>query len=182
MRKSLSKAFLFTASALLVATSFVLASAQPRRPSAGMLPADILRVAAVSDAQISPNGDWVVYAVSTVEGNETISTLWLARVGANLGNVPTTTAQPTGQRRPTTAWPNEVYTPAPLLAGGWNASNPRWSPDSSKLAFLANREDQQGLWVVNLEKREPQRDREPRFVASVQNTNFFITYAGESLA
>jgi dipeptidyl aminopeptidase/acylaminoacyl peptidase len=32
------------------------------------------------------------------------------------------------------------------------------------------------LWVVNLDKREP------RFIAGVQSTNFFITYAGESLA
>ena len=79
MCKSLSKTFLFVATALLVATSFVVASAQPRRPNVGMSPADILRVAGVSDAQISPNGQWVVYTVSTVEGNEIVSTLWLAR-------------------------------------------------------------------------------------------------------
>jgi dipeptidyl aminopeptidase/acylaminoacyl peptidase len=62
------------------------------------------------------------------------------------------------------------------LASGFKATNPRWSPDSSKIAFFANREEQRGLWVVNLENREP------RFITSIQNTNFFITYAGESFA
>src|ERR1051326_3638588 len=51
--------------------------AQPRRP---MMPADILRVANVTDAQISPNGLWVVYTVSTVDEDKNTSTLWLARV------------------------------------------------------------------------------------------------------
>src|SRR5947199_1426713 len=54
------------------------ASAQSRRP---MTPADILRVANVGDAQISPNGDWIVYTVSTVDGDDTLSTLWLVRAG-----------------------------------------------------------------------------------------------------
>ncbi|MEP6570045.1 MAG: S9 family peptidase [Acidobacteriota bacterium] len=182
MRKTLSKAFLFVATALLVATAFVVASAQPRRPITGMLPADILRIANVSDAQISPNGEWVVYTASTVEGNDTVSSLWLVRVGTNLRNVPTNTAPPTGQIRPTMDWPNEVYASAPLLAGGWNASNPRWSPDSSKIAFLSERNAQRGLWVVSLEKGDPVGEREPRFIAEVQATNFFITYAGEPIA
>ena len=141
-----------------------------------MTPADILRVANVSDAQISPNGQWVVYTVATVAGDETISTLWLVRAGTNLGNVPTTTLPPTSQRSPTTDWPDQRSASTPLLAPGWNASNPRWSPDGTKIAFLSDREDQRGLWLVNLDKREP------RFIASLQNTNFFITYAGESFA
>ncbi|MEP6819134.1 MAG: S9 family peptidase, partial [bacterium] len=180
MHKSLEKTFLCVLIGLLVGTFFSAAPAQPRRP-AGMSPADILHIAGVSDAQISPNGQWVVYTVSTVEGDETINTLWLARVGINLVNVPTTTPPPTGQRRPTMDWPKETYPSAPLLAGVWNASNPRWSPDSSKIAFLSERNAQRGLWVVNLEKGDPSREREPRFIAVVQTTNFFITYAGESL-
>ena len=147
-----------------------------------MSPADILRVANVSDPQISPNGQWVVYTVATVEGNETINTLWLVRVGTNLVKVPTSTSPPTSQRRPTTDWPDERSTAAPLLGAGWNASNPRWSPDSSKIAFLSKHNAQSGIWVVSLDKSEPPREREPRFIAEVQTTNFFITYAGESLA
>ena len=140
-----------------------------------MSPADILRIANVSDAQISPDGQWVAYTVSTVEGNETINTLWLARVGTNLVKVPTSTP-PTSGRRPTSDWSDARSAPTLLLATGWTASNPRWSPDNSKIAFLASHEGQTGVWIVNLDKREP------RFIAEVESTNFFITYAGESLA
>ena len=140
--------------------------AQPRRP-ATMSPADILRVANVSEAQVSPNGQWVVYSVSTIEDNETISTLWIARVD-NITNSTTIPVRPPA--------------PVPLLDGSWNCSNPRWSPDSSKIAFLSKHNSQSGAWVVSLSKSDPAREREPRFIAEVQTTNFFITYAGESLA
>lgn len=174
--------FSLIATLLVIAMSSSVALAQPRRPTTSMSPADILRVASVGDAQISPNGQSVVYTVSTVEGNETITTLWLARIGPSLVGVPTETVRPTEQRRPTTAWPDVRFAPTPLLPSGWNASNPRWSPDSSKIAFLNERNAQRSVWVVNMEYREPAREREPRFIADVQSTNFFITYAGESLA
>jgi dipeptidyl aminopeptidase/acylaminoacyl peptidase len=176
MRKTLMKTLALTAMAMIAATSLAVDQAQPRRATTSMAPADILRIANVSDAQISPNGQWVVYAVATVNGDETVSTLWLARLGTATANVPTSTPPPTSQRLPTTDWPDERSAPTPLLAVGWNASNPRWSPDSSKIAFLSDHDDQRGLWLVNLDKREP------RFVASLQSTNFFITYAGESIA
>jgi dipeptidyl aminopeptidase/acylaminoacyl peptidase len=154
MQKSLMKVFLIIAAAIFVTTSAAVADSQPRRL---MAPGDILRVANVSDPQISPNGEWVVYTVSAVEGDETISTLWLTRAGLEL----TTKAS-----RAST----------PLVAKGWNVSNPRWSPDSSMIAFLGSHNDQSGVWIVN------PPNREPRFIAPVFSTNFFITYAGESLA
>src|SRR2546428_8994698 len=58
---------------LLLLSLAITASAQARRP---MGPADILRVANVSDAQISPGGDWIAYTVSTVDGDATRSTIW----------------------------------------------------------------------------------------------------------
>jgi Tol biopolymer transport system component len=161
---------------VVVATSLVAGFAQPRRAIASMTPGDILRVANVSDAQISPNGQWVVYTVTTVEGNDSVSALWLARVSPNLVNHPTSTLPPTSQHHPTTDRPDERSSSVPLLAGDWNASNPRWSPDSMKIAFLSQRNTQLGLWVVNLNSREP------LFIAGVLSTNFFITYAGEPLA
>ncbi len=71
---------------LLVSIPLTSSFGQSRRP---MVPADILRVAGVSDPQISPNGQWVVYVVSTTEGDRTISTLWLARPGQEFPDPPT---------------------------------------------------------------------------------------------
>ena len=176
MRKTLLKTLALTAMAMIAATSLAVDQAQPRRATTSMAPADILRIANVGDAQISPNGQWVVYTVSTVSGDQIVSTLWLARLGTATATVPTITSPPTSQRLPTTNWADERSAPTPLLAPGWTGSDPRWSPDSAKIAFLSDQGDQHGLWVVSLDKREP------RFIAGVQNTNFFITYAGESLA
>jgi dipeptidyl aminopeptidase/acylaminoacyl peptidase len=161
---------------VLVVTWLGVVGAQQPRATTLMAPADILRIASVSDAQISPNGLYVVYTVSTVEGDETLSSLWLARIGTNFINAPISSATPTSRRRPITDWPDERSAAAPLLPAGWKAFNPRWSPDSTKIAFFADRDDQHGLWVVNLDKREP------RFIASLLNTNFFITFDGEVLA
>ena len=127
--------------------------AQVRR---GITPADTLRVASVADAQISPDGEHVVYTVSTTDANSTRTNLWLARATA----IPRTGAI--------------SRTPAPLLPAEWNAARPRWSPDSKRIAFLAQRDGQSGIWVVSL------TERTPRFVAPIQETNFHIAYAGES--
>ncbi|MCA1614460.1 MAG: S9 family peptidase, partial [Acidobacteria bacterium] len=91
-----------------------------------MTPADTLRVAAVGDPQIAPDGGSVVYTVSTVEGNATRTALMLVRA-------------------------NDVR-PAPeaLVTGEWNVSRPRWSPDGRRVAFLAAQGQQTGLWVVSL--------------------------------
>jgi dipeptidyl aminopeptidase/acylaminoacyl peptidase len=127
-----------------------------------MTPADTLRVAGVSDAQISPDGEWVVYTVSTIEGNASRTTLWLARApGASVGRTP------------------DVVRAGPLLPEGFNAQSPRWSPDSRRIAFQASQQgaqQQSGLWIISLDNRQP------KFLTTLQSTNFFITYAGESFA
>jgi dipeptidyl aminopeptidase/acylaminoacyl peptidase len=153
-------------------------TAQPRRT---MAPADILRVTGVSDAQISPNGQWVVYTVSNSDSDTTRTTLWIARLGLDfISSPPTARPTPTPRRptdqRPDLDWAEVRRPPTPLLRPDWNASTPRWSPDSTMVAFLANRDGQNGIWVVNVLRPEP------RFVADVQSTNFFITYAGEPFA
>jgi dipeptidyl aminopeptidase/acylaminoacyl peptidase len=142
--------------AFLSLLSCSVASAQVRR---GVMPADVLRIANVSDAQISPDGEWVVYAVSTTDREATRTSLWIARVGRQ---TPTASARPSS---------------APLLNADWSASNARWSPDSRRIAFLATREGQPaGIYVVSL------TERQPRLVATIQQANFFIAYAGESFA
>ena len=145
----------------------VSAGAQSRR----LAPADVLRVATISDAQISPSGEWVVYSLATTDGNQTVNNLWLARVGERVGVNPT--ARQTEQRR---NWESGRTLSRPLLPSGWNGSNPRWSPDSKSIAFISTHDGQRGIWITT---PSPQL---PRFITAVRDTNFFITYAGQSFA
>ncbi len=165
-------------SLLILAIIFFLgtSSAQPRRQ---MAPADILRIANVTDVQVAPNGQWVVYTVSSVDEDKNVSTLWIVRMGAEPFTVRPLPA-PTPQRRPApyADWPDIRSEPRPLLPTGWTASNPRWSPDSNAIAFLAGQNEQDGIWVVRIDKP----GETPKFIAAVQSTNFFITYAGEPFA
>ncbi len=149
--------------------------AQPRQL---MRAADVVKVMNVTDAQISPNGQWVVYSVSSVDEDKNVTTLWLARV--TFEAIPSSTPTPT-PRRPTPSvysgeWPELRTAPRPLLPSGWNASTPRWSPDSNSIAFLSAHDEMDGLWVIKLDKPDKP---EPRFIAPITATNFFITYAGE---
>jgi dipeptidyl aminopeptidase/acylaminoacyl peptidase len=145
---------------------------QPRLP---MKPADVVKVANVTDAQISPNGQWVVYTVSSVDEDKNVSTIWLTRLGLEPYTFPNPIPTP---RRPTPylEWSDIRSSPRALLPSGWNASTPRWSPDGNSIAFVSSHDDQDGLWVVKLDKPEP------RFIAPITTTNFFITYAGESFS
>jgi dipeptidyl aminopeptidase/acylaminoacyl peptidase len=155
-------------SALILPALFILLAAPvlPAQAQRAMTAADILRVASVSDAQISPDGEWVVYAVSTTETSETRNTLWLVRARRN-----------TAITRPDEDDAQfERAAPVQLLAPGWSASNPRWSPDSKRIAFRATQQERSGIWIISL------GDRQPRLVAPIRETNFFITYAGESFA
>jgi dipeptidyl aminopeptidase/acylaminoacyl peptidase len=160
-----------SASLLLLLLLWTIAFSQQRRP---MTPADILRVATVSDAQISPNGAWVVYTLTTIADDKNISTLWLTGTGSTAvpSQIPLTDL---GRRtNPYNEWPDIRFNALPLLPSGWSGSTPRWSPDSSTIAFVSTQDDQEGIWTVKLDRRDP------RFVARVQTTNFFITYAGSS--
>ena len=146
--------------------------AQTRQP---MKAADVVKVMTVAEAQISPNGQWVVYSVSSVDEDQNVSTLWLARVTFESLPTPVPTPSP---RRPLppvyfNEWPDTRAAPRPLLPSGWNASTPRWSPDSNSIAFLSTHDEVDGLWVTKVEKPEP------RLLAPITPTNFFITYADE---
>ena len=155
--------------------------AQARR---GMTPADTLRVVEVSDAQVSPDGVWIAYVVTTTEAQERRAGLWIVRT---VGLSTATSAGVVPLAPP----------PVQINLGGMSVSRPRWSPDSRRIAFLGTREQastnattterpaaararQSGIWVVTFAERE--RPIQPRLVAPVRETNFHIPYAGEAFA
>ncbi len=143
----------------LLAVCLLLLLFVPAHAQRGMTPADTLRVATVADAQIAPDGTMIVYAVTSLDGTQTQTRLWLVR------------------RVPPRA--GEALRPEPpreLLPAGWTGSTPRFSPDSRRIAFLSTRDNQTGLYVV------PAAGGQPRLVAPLRETNFFITYADEPFA
>src|SRR5580765_5633463 len=150
----------------------VFVSAAAHSQPHALTPADILRVATVSDAQISPNGEWVVYSVGTIEGDQNVSTLWLVRAAERFSANPPTSRQTETRRN----WEFARTPGRPLLPAGWSASNPRWSPDSRSIAFISTHDGQRGIWMT-----APNR-AVPRLIAALRDTNFFITYSGEPLA
>src|SRR5438105_14982732 len=102
---------------------FALALLSSARAQRGMTPADTLRVATVADAQVSPDGERIVYTVTTIDGNETRTQLWLVRRGWRT-NEPVRVGEP----------------PAPLLPAGWTRSAPRCSPRGRRIALPPTRD------------------------------------------
>jgi dipeptidyl aminopeptidase/acylaminoacyl peptidase len=91
---------------------------------------DLLAVKAVSDPQVSPDGQWVVYVVGEIdrEAGKTNSDLWL---------VPAAGGEP---KRLTTA------------TGADN--HPRWSPDGKTIAFTSSRGGSTQVWLLPLDGGE----------------------------
>lgn len=158
-----TQCFALTLLLLIFGATVSTAFAQSNRP---FLPEDILRVVSVSDAQISPDGNWVAYITSQPSGNENRSALWLVRL-TNDTTVPATEIER----------PSGPFNNGSIVAGGdWSPSTPRWSPDSKRLAFYGTVNKRKGVCVLSVV------DRTPQFVTPVTTGNSFITYAGESLA
>ncbi len=97
---------------------------------------DLDAVKQVSAPQISPDGSWVAYAVSEVDGkaDATRSDIWLTR------------------------WDGSET--AQLTATLQSEHTPRWSPDGKRLAFLSTGTDLDAvdqLWLVDPSAGEPER-------------------------
>jgi dipeptidyl aminopeptidase/acylaminoacyl peptidase len=133
--------------ALLILLCPLFIAAQNKR---GFQPADLYALKDVSDAQISPDGERVVYTVSEVspDRSRSISRLWI---------VPTAGGE---SKR--------------LTSDEASESTARWSPDGKLIAFYSDRDKQHGLWITSADGSAPQ------LVAHIARTNFFLTKAGES--
>ena len=89
-------------------------------------PDDVLRIRDVREPQISPDGAWVAYTVSTSDTAEdrNKSAVWMASWDGTR-NVRLTTSKP-------------------------GENTPRWSPDGRWLGFLSSREDEHSqLWLLD---------------------------------
>jgi len=94
---------------------------------------DLWEMDRISDPQLSPGGDWVVFGLSSLEREENrrSSDLWMARVDGST------------VRRLTTHPAAEF--------------NPRWAPDGSAVYFLSTRSGSSQVWRIQLTGGEAQQ-------------------------
>jgi dipeptidyl aminopeptidase/acylaminoacyl peptidase len=92
---------------------------------------DVLRLREVADPQLSPDGGWVAYTVSTADTaqDRNVSAVWM------------------------TSW--DGARTVRLTTSKQGESAPRWSPDGRWVAFLSSRDDEHTqVWVLDREGGE----------------------------
>src|SRR5258708_5219521 len=95
---------------------------------------DAFAIREVSDPQMSPDGQWVAYTVSSVnrEADKTEERIWMVAAVGGEAMV--------------------------LTAEGGSSSHPRWSPDGKYLAFLSERnEGKTQAWLLKRQGGEAQK-------------------------
>ena len=114
----------------IVALLAISAQAQSKR---AVTFADMMAMQRVSEAQVSPDGAWVVYRVAApdMEGNRIPGNLWLVRADGNA--------------------------PARQLTRSGRDSSPRWSPDGTRIAFASSRDGESQIWIIRPEGGEATR-------------------------
>jgi dipeptidyl aminopeptidase/acylaminoacyl peptidase len=90
---------------------------------------DLISMQRVSDPQISPDGQWITYTVSTpdLDANHAVSNIWV---------VPTAGGA------------------ARQLTRGGSDERARWSPDGMKIAFLSSRDGAPQVYIILIEGGE----------------------------
>jgi dipeptidyl aminopeptidase/acylaminoacyl peptidase len=94
---------------------------------------DMLAMDRVSDPQVSPDGQWVVFVLrkTDLEANRGRTDLWLVRIDG------------TSLRR--------------LTSHPANDSNPRWAPDGKTVWFISGRSDSSQVWRIRRDGGEAEQ-------------------------
>lgn len=92
-------------------------------------PSDIYRLKSVSDPQLSPDGKWVAFVVSTPDSAKDKSDTDIWMIGWNGGEAIRLTFSPEGESRP------------------------RWSPDGKYLTFLSSRYETKSSQIWQMDRR-----------------------------
>src|SRR5437899_8104930 len=101
-------------------------ASKPAATSRNITIEDYFQIREVSQPEISPDGQWVAYAVRTrmLKEDKNEQRLWM--VSSHGGD------------------------PIPMTAEGVSSSHSRWSPDGKYLAFLSSRNQDKGqVWLLN---------------------------------
>lgn len=107
---------------------------------------DYFSIRDVTDPQISPDGKWVAYTVTTKElsDDKNVDRVWM---------VPTAGGDA-----------------IPMTVEEYSSSHPRWSPDGKFLAFLSERSDgKKQIWILNREGGEAQE-----LTSTMQDVDDFV--------
>src|SRR5277367_1442760 len=90
---------------------------------------DLIHMHRVADPQISPDGQWIAYAVSTpdLEANRNAGNIWAVRTSGG---------------------------DAVQLTSGGHDSSPVWSPDGKTLAFLSSRDGNSQVYFLPMDGGE----------------------------
>src|ERR1035437_8342464 len=90
---------------------------------------DMIRMQRVADPKISPDGQWIAYAVSTpdMDANRNAGNIWAVRTSGG--------------------------EPVQLTSGGHDSS-PVWSPDGKTLAFISSRGGSSQVYLLPMDGGE----------------------------